>query len=433
LQATFRVTTVSSDPNWSDNAASILATVAGPKPVFTFVPPSVLTSQCVSPTLGTAAAADACGGSVSITNNRPTRFPLGRTVLTWTATSATGASATATQLVTAYLGDNDSCCPVGSNKIVGTSNNDIITGTSGVDCILALGGQDRVSGGGGDDAISGGDGDDIINGQDGNDKLYGGPGQDTLTGDNGNDLLNGGTGDDTCSGGPGADTLFGDQGQDRLSGDAGNDLLFGEQGTDILNGGDNDDYLEGGPAGATAGTTDQCTGGAGVDTYVSCPSRPDDALATDACQDGLLDAAETGTNCGGTGCFPCAGSASCVVGGDCLSGNCVANTCTTASSPLWAALTITSDWGAGYCATLHVTNLGSAATKSWSARIDTNQSTISSTSVGSFSGNSGSVLITPPDNQKVLAAGARNGAISFCANRQNASSMPRVIAPGAAF
>lgn len=431
LQATFSATTSSRDPKPSDNVASVTTTVVGTKPVFTFVPPAVSTSQCVSPTLGQAVAVDACGGTVTVTNNRPTRFPLGRSVLTWTAVNATGGSTTATQLVVASLGDNDSCCPVGSNKIVGTSNNDVLNGTSGVDCILALGGQDRVSGGGGDDAISGGDGDDIIDGLDGNDKLYGGGGQDTLSGGNGNDLLNGGLGDDLCNAGPGADTLFGEQGQDRLNGEAGNDLLFGEQGTDTLNGGDGDDYLEGGPAGATAGTTDQCTGGAGVDTYVSCPSRPDDALATDACQDSSLNAGETALNCGGSGCFPCASSAVCQVGSDCLSGACVANTCTTANSPLYAALTITSDWGAGYCATLHVTNLGAAPTKNWSARIDTNQSSITSSWVGTFSGASGSVLITPPDNQKVIAAGARNGAIGFCANRQNASSMPRVIAPGA--
>jgi phosphatidylethanolamine-binding protein (PEBP) family uncharacterized protein len=49
--------------------------------------------------LGTAATADNCSVA-SVTNNAPTAFPLGGTVVTWTVTDGSGRTATATQLVT---------------------------------------------------------------------------------------------------------------------------------------------------------------------------------------------------------------------------------------------------------------------------------------------------------------------------------------------
>src|SRR5262249_44310884 len=156
-------------------------------PVFTSVPGNVLTSDCSAPDIGQAIATDTCG--VVVTNNAPAVFNLGSTVVTWTATDPSGNIATATQVITTFLGDDPSCCPSGTNVIGGTAGNDTLTGTAGADCILALAGNDVLSGLGGNDYLSGGAGVDTLNGGDGNDLLMGGDGNDTLSGGNGNDTL----------------------------------------------------------------------------------------------------------------------------------------------------------------------------------------------------------------------------------------------------
>lgn len=206
-------------------------------PVFSFVPPSLTISACVAPNIGQAIAVDACGGSVTITNDAPPTFHVGQTVVTWTARDAAGNTASADQTVTVVLQDDPTCCPVGSNVIVGTSNNDVLNGTAGVDCILGLGAQDTINGYGGNDVISAGDGDDVISGGDGNDLVFCGTGQDRADGGNDND------------------TLYGNDGDDRLTGGVGNDVLYGDQGQDTLTGGTG---------------TDQCIGGPGVNTFFSC-------------------------------------------------------------------------------------------------------------------------------------------------------------------
>ncbi len=50
--------------------------------------------------LGSATAIDLVDGVVSVTNNAPVTFPVGITTVTYTATDATGNTATATQTVT---------------------------------------------------------------------------------------------------------------------------------------------------------------------------------------------------------------------------------------------------------------------------------------------------------------------------------------------
>lgn len=235
-------------------------------PTFTFVPPALTISSCVSPNIGLARAQDLCG-AVVVTSNAPTKFPLGQTTVIWSAADSSGNVRTATQVVTAELRDDPSCCPTGSNVMVGTSNNDTLTGTGGSDCILGRGAQDTINGLSGDDFISGGDGNDTISCGSGNDLVFAGTGQDRVNGDAGNDTLNGDDGDDVMSGGVGTDTLRGGQGQDTLTGDDGNDSLFGQIGDDTLNGGAGNDLLDGG------GIHDLCIGGAGTNTFVSCERR----------------------------------------------------------------------------------------------------------------------------------------------------------------
>jgi len=245
---------------------TVKVTEPDPVPVFTFVPPAFQASGCGALNIGQAQATSACG-AVTITNDAPASFSVGKRVVTWTATGPSGLTAHATQQVTVFLGDDPRCCPAGSHVIIGTSNNDTLTGTAGVDCILGLGGQDTINGLGGSDIISGGDGDDVIHGGDGDDLISGGSGQDQVFGDAGNDTLYGGDGDDHVDGGDGNDILFGGQGQDTLTCGAGINQAFGGVGDDTLNGGPGNDILDGGPDHNT------CVGGGGSDQFISCTVR----------------------------------------------------------------------------------------------------------------------------------------------------------------
>jgi hypothetical protein len=163
-------------------------------------------SVCVGANIGTATASDRCGPT-TVTNNAPAKFPLGQTVVTWTARDAAGNTATATEVVTAVLGDDASCCPNGTNVIVGTAGSDRLTGTPGRDCILGRGGDDIIDGGGGDDFISGGAGRDQIIGGFGNDTIFGGADDDTIDSGPGDDFIDGGPGTDVCAGSLGTNVI----------------------------------------------------------------------------------------------------------------------------------------------------------------------------------------------------------------------------------
>lgn len=127
--------------------------------------------------------------------------------------------------------------------ILGTERSDRITGTSGDDVICGLGGNDTINSLAGDDVVLGGNG---------NDRVNGGTGSDTILGGNGNDTVNGGTGDDD---------VHGEAGNDRLVGEGGEDLVLGGDGRDQIVGGANDDHLGGGPGRDTieaGGGSDVC-------------------------------------------------------------------------------------------------------------------------------------------------------------------------------
>lgn len=398
----------------------------GGQPQFTFVPPALTTTSCGALNIGQAQAANACGGSVTVTNNAPASFPLGVTIVTWTATNSAGQTTTATQRVEVVLGDNPACCPAGSHVIAGTSNNDNLVGTAGNDCILGRGGQDTIFGGGGNDVISGGDGDDVIDAGPGDDAVQGGSGQDRLTGGSGSDQLSGGDGDDILRGGLGNDTLSGGQGQDQLFGEDNDDVLLGNDGDDRLDGGAGNDHLAGG------GLHDSCIGGTGTNTFTSCQNRPDAPSAPDACSDGLLDGLETAVDCGGAACLACGTGLGCASSADCASKVCSAGVCQSVGSQgssLQAALTISNDWGSGYCATLNVTN-HSAAAVGWSVLINTNQSTTYTTWNGIFSGTNGNVNIAPAFSwNQTLDPNETDSSVGFCANRHvpNSSTLPTVV------
>ncbi|HET6279850.1 MAG TPA: HYR domain-containing protein, partial [Polyangia bacterium] len=180
--------------------------VASPKLT---APPGLNVTTCSGVALGTPTVTDICGaGGVVVSNNAPAVFPLGKTVVTWTARDARGNAATATQTVTATLGDSATCCPSGTHVIMGTAGADRIDGTEGADCILGLGGDDRIDGRGGSDFISGGAGRDTIQGGFGNDVITGGDGDDTINAGPDDDTIDGGPGTDTCDGSSGHNTVI---------------------------------------------------------------------------------------------------------------------------------------------------------------------------------------------------------------------------------
>lgn len=258
------VTLTCTDPHAAQGSCEgVVNVIDNTPPVFTFVPGDITTTDCGKIETGLPLATDNCT-VVQITSDQPASFDPGTTLVTWTAVDGSGNQIKATQRVTRVLTDNPACCPVGSNIILGTPNNDVLNGTAGSDCILGFNSQDTINGKGGRDFISGGEGNDIIYAGAGDDVVFAGTGQDKLYGQDGQDYLDGGEGDDQCSGGIGNDHLLGGQGQDQLYGEEGNDVLVGNSGDDKLDGGPGDDILDG------SGLHDKCYGGAGNDSFLIC-------------------------------------------------------------------------------------------------------------------------------------------------------------------
>ena len=81
------------------SATQIVTVVDTTPPVFTFVPANISVNTCGPVALGFPKAADDCG-PVTFTNNAPKTFGVGKTVVTWTATDASGNPTVHTQTVT---------------------------------------------------------------------------------------------------------------------------------------------------------------------------------------------------------------------------------------------------------------------------------------------------------------------------------------------
>jgi Ca2+-binding RTX toxin-like protein len=78
------------------------------------------------------------------------------------------------------------------------------------------------------DRIVGTTGEDVLSGTTGNDSIYGKAGKDSLEGSEGDDILSGNVDDDNLSGGDGRDILLGGRGSDVLVGGLGQDVLVGD-------------------------------------------------------------------------------------------------------------------------------------------------------------------------------------------------------------
>ena len=133
-----------------------------------------------------------------VTNDAPESFPLGETIVTWTATDTSGNSVSDTQLITVQICGN---LPSYYNMIMGTAEDDFITGTNLPDLIFSNGGDDIIIGNNGNDCIFAGEGNDIVFGNSGDDNITGGQGNDIVKGDSGDDILKGGIGLDMIDGG----------------------------------------------------------------------------------------------------------------------------------------------------------------------------------------------------------------------------------------
>ena len=153
--------------------------------------------------IGSATSEDIIDDSPSITNDAPEVFPLGETIVTWTATDKFGNVSNSDQIISVQACGNS---PSYYNMITGSENDDILIGTTVSDLIFGFGGDDIISGDKGNDCILAGDGNDIIFGNEGNDNISGESGNDIIKGHSGDDLIFGGFGLDVLDGGEDIDT-----------------------------------------------------------------------------------------------------------------------------------------------------------------------------------------------------------------------------------
>ena len=194
------VTWTATDPSGNSATATQKVTIidtTGPKLT---VPDNVVsdaTSLETTVSIGQATATDIIDSNPKIINNAPITFPLGETIVTWTATDEFGNSENLTQTITIQACGKPA---LSYNLIIGGQDDDTLTGTNLADLIFGLGGIDIITGEEGDDCILAGDGDDIVFGNDGDDKV---------AGDNGNDIIRGGSGEDKLNGNSGFDIIDG--------------------------------------------------------------------------------------------------------------------------------------------------------------------------------------------------------------------------------
>ena len=103
--------------------------------------------------------------------------------------------------------------------------------------------------------------------------------------------------------------------------------------------------------------------------------------------------------------------------------------------PLVVTFPVTNQWATGYCVTIGVTNTGAQATTSYTLTLNTGASTINAQRWnGTFSASTGNVTVTPAAFHKVIAPGATDTQMGFCADRPSGSgALPTFVSATASF
>jgi Ca2+-binding RTX toxin-like protein len=216
---------------------------------------------------------------ISVTSDSPDTFPLGETVITWTATDSSGNSATATQTVTVVdttapeliipedvivdrfslenlveIGDADALdlvdmlptitndapetFPLGDTIVTWNVSDNFGNSNSFQQVVSVQACGQSLSE---YNQILGTSEDDILIGTDVSDLIFALGGNDIVSGGQGNDCIIGGEGDDIIFGNAGNDHLVGGEGYDIIKGNSGDDKLTGGLGFDVVDGGDDHD------------------------------------------------------------------------------------------------------------------------------------------------------------------------------------------------
>ncbi|GFN41409.1 MAG: HYR domain-containing protein [Marine Group I thaumarchaeote] len=234
---------------------------------------------------------------VTITNDAPSLFSLGETIVTWTATDAAGNSASTNQKITIIdtsapeltIPDNVIVDAIGLETIVSIGE---ATSTDLADPLPSISndapqtfslGQTLVTWTAIDsfgNSVSATQTIEVqtcgkpisyynlIEGTPADDILVGTNLPDLIFAHGGDDIISGGKGNDCIFGGEGDDIIFGDEGNDGLNGGEGNDIIKGKSGSDVITGGTGMDIIDGGD------DNDSCTdaNNSDGDLVVKCES-----------------------------------------------------------------------------------------------------------------------------------------------------------------
>src|SRR5579871_655830 len=95
-----------------------------------------------------------------------------------------------------------------------------------------------------------------------------------------------------------------------------------------------------------------------------------------------------------------------------------------------AVVALSSDWGAGYCANVTVSNSGAAATTTWQVVINLNQSTLANLWSASDT-LAGSQMTTAPLSYNAAIAPGSSVTFGFCGNATGSNYRPTIVSVSA--